>query len=427
MAVTGHALNQLLQQMDRTFSNVTGQSVSFIDQEGHYQGPLRLDVFTGFCRRVISSEKGAQHCLACNHSFGLDAEQRCTVSQCHMGISVISVPVPLPEARGLSLTYGQFLTRDTEKAFYSTLRRHCQELELDYDEMVALAGTLRVLSAEELDARMQMLQVFAGYVATSEAELETRREYARQVEKKLALERTLHASEFKFLQSQISPHFLFNTLNLLMRTAYREGAPQTADLICDLADLLRRAYYYKDSICTLAEEMQCARQYLTLQSQRLGGGFTLLGDGAVLLAALANGLSISLFKRYAEGEDTLTLCGYQFIVGGGLLLLTGLCFGGTLPHFTGQSLLLLGYMVLLSAVAQTIWSALTRYNPVGRVAVYGFLNPVFGVLLSALLLREGQQAFTPYSLAALVLVCVGIFVVNRSDTPGRGAQADQQP
>lgn len=425
MAVTGHALNQLLQQMDRTFSNVTGQSVSFIDQEGHYQGPLRLDVFTGFCRRVISSEKGAQHCLACNHSFGLDAEQRCTVSQCHMGISVISVPVPLPEARGLSLTYGQFLTRDTEKAFYSTLRRHCQEL--DYDEMVALAGTLRVLSAEELDARMQMLQVFAGYVATSEAELETRREYARQVEKKLALERTLHASEFKFLQSQISPHFLFNTLNLLMRTAYREGAPQTADLICDLADLLRRAYYYKDSICTLAEEMQCARQYLTLQSQRLGGGFTLLGDGAVLLAALANGFSISLFKRYAEGEDTLTLCGYQFIVGGGLLLLTGLCFGGTLPHFTGQSLLLLGYMVLLSAVAQTIWSALTRYNPVGRVAVYGFLNPVFGVLLSALLLREGQQAFTPYSLAALVLVCVGIFVVNRSDAPGRGAQADQHP
>ena len=166
---------------------------------------------------------------------------------------------------------------------------------------------------------------------------------------------------------------------------------------------------------------------INLSGGGLGGGFTLLGDGAVLLAALANGFSISLFKRYAEGEDTLTLCGYQFIVGGGLLLLMGLCFGGTLPHFTGQSLLLLGYMVLLSAVAQTIWSALTRYNPVGRVAVYGFLNPVFGVLLSALLLREGQQAFTPYSLAALVLVCVGIFVVNRSDAPGRRAQADQQP
>ena len=47
---------------------------------------------------------------------------------------------------------------------------------------------------------------------------------------------------------------------------------------------------------------------INLSGGGLGGGFTLLGDGAVLLAALANGFSISLFKRYAEGEDTLTLC-----------------------------------------------------------------------------------------------------------------------
>lgn len=155
---------------------------------------------------------------------------------------------------------------------------------------------------------MQMLQVFAGYVATSEAELETRREYARQVEKKLALERTLHASEFKFLQSQISPHFLFNTLNLLMRTAYREGAPQTADLICDLADLLRRAYYYKDSICTLAEEMQCARQYLTLQSQRLGPGFSFeVGDvsacGQLMIPVLTIQPLVENAILHGAGED----------------------------------------------------------------------------------------------------------------------------
>ena len=94
-----------------------------------------------------------------------------------MGISVISVPVPLPESTGLTLTYGQFLTRDTEETFYSTLRQHCQELELDYDEMMALAGTLRVLSAEELDARMQMLQVFAGYVATSDTPVRRKRSW----------------------------------------------------------------------------------------------------------------------------------------------------------------------------------------------------------------------------------------------------------
>ena len=153
---------------------------------------------------------------------------------------------------------------------------------------------------------------------------------------------------------------------------------------------------------------------INLTGSGLQGGFTLLGDGAVLLTALSNGLSVSLFKRYAAHEDTLILCGCQFVLGGVLLLAAGLLLGGALPAFSPRAALLLGYMALLSAVAQTIWSALTKYNPVGRVAVYGFLNPVFGVLLSALLLGEGAQAFTVYSLAALILVCAGILLVNRS-------------
>ena len=42
------------------------------------------------------------------------------------------------------------------------------------------------------------------------------------------------------------------------------------------------------------------------------------------------------------------------------------------------------------------------------------MNPVFGVLLSALLLGEGEAAFRPQGLAALVLICVGILVVNKA-------------
>ena len=109
---------------------------------------------------------------------------------------------------------------------------------------------------------------------TAHQELHTRMEYARQMEKKLELERKLHSMEFKFLQSQISPHFLFNTLNLLMRTAYREDARQTAELICDLSELLRRAYRSKDSVCTLSEELLCAEKYLALQCQRMGPEFS---------------------------------------------------------------------------------------------------------------------------------------------------------
>ncbi|WP_349769548.1 EamA family transporter, partial [Hungatella effluvii] len=54
-----------------------------------------------------------------------------------------------------------------------------------------------------------------------------------------------------------------------------------------------------------------------------------------------------------------------------------------------------------------------KLNPVSKVAVFGFMNPVFGVILSALFLGEGQQAFGLTAIGALVLVCIGIYIVNK--------------
>lgn len=264
------ALTRLLRQMDQVFTNVTGQTVSFIDREGQWQRPLRLDRFTAFCRYVVSSESGRERCQSCNHSFGLCTGEGPNVMRCHMGVSVISVPVPIAGKQGLILSYGQFLIQDTQAEFYEMLERNCAELKLDHHVLRDLAGTLRILTQEELDARIQLLRLFAAYISSTEAELRTRQEYTLEVERKLALEHQLRSMEFKFLQSQISPHFLFNTLNLLMRSAYREHADHTAELICDLSDLLRRAYHPKDSLCTLEEELVCVEKYLTLQQQRLG-------------------------------------------------------------------------------------------------------------------------------------------------------------
>ena len=46
------------------------------------------------------------------------------------------------------------------------------------------------------------------------------------------------------------------------------------------------------------------------------------------------------------------------------------------------------------------------------MAIYGFMNPVIGVLLSAVFLHEGGQAFSLKNLAALILVCAGVVIVN---------------
>jgi drug/metabolite transporter (DMT)-like permease len=68
-------------------------------------------------------------------------------------------------------------------------------------------------------------------------------------------------------------------------------------------------------------------------------------------------------------------------------------------------------MIFISAAAFTLWTFLLKYNPAGKVAVFSFLTPVFGALLSSLVLSE--SLFSVTTLAALLLVAAGIWTVNR--------------
>lgn len=139
--------------------------------------------------------------------------------------------------------------------------------------------------------------------------------------------------------------------------------------------------------------------------------FNFLGDGFLFVSAFAYALSTVLIKRYGREEDPVMLSGYQFFVGGLLMAVFGVMFGGRIPAVTGQGILLLIYMGFISAGAYTLWSILLKYNEVSKVAVFGFFNPVFGVILSALVLGEGTS-FNVKTMLALLLVCTGIITVN---------------
>lgn len=152
---------------------------------------------------------------------------------------------------------------------------------------------------------------------------------------------------------------------------------------------------------------------INLNGTGLDASMSFLGEGCVFLSTVSYAFSSVLIKKYSQKENPVTLSGYQFMAGGLVMALAGLLMGGRLEGFTAASTGLLVYMAMISAVAYSLWGILLKYNPVGKVAVYGFMNPVFGVILSALLLGEQNQAFTIQGLISLVLVCAGIYVVNR--------------
>ena len=159
---------------------------------------------------------------------------------------------------------------------------------------------------------------------------------------------------------------------------------------------------------------------INLNGTGLGGGFTFIGDGFIALSALSSSFSHVMIKGFSQREDPVTLSGWQFFLGGLVLTAIGLLAGGRLHIVSPLSLLLLLYMSLISAVAYTVWGILLKHNPVSKVSIFGFMIPLFGVLLSAALLGEQNQAFTLQGLVSLVLVCLGIYIVNR-DVSGEEA------
>lgn len=141
-------------------------------------------------------------------------------------------------------------------------------------------------------------------------------------------------------------------------------------------------------------------------------GFTFLGEGFIFLSAVAYAFSSACMKIFSKDENPVALSGWQFLIGGLVMVLCGFAAGGRLTVWTGKGAVLLLYMAMISAVAYSLWGILLKYNPVSKVAVFGFMNPVCGVILSAVLLGE-TDSLSVMSVAALVLVCMGIYIVNR--------------
>jgi len=136
------------------------------------------------------------------------------------------------------------------------------------------------------------------------------------------------------------------------------------------------------------------------------------GDGFVLFSTISYAVSSSLMKRYSKYEDPVILSGYQFALGGIIMILFGIITGGTVCISSLSGVSVLVYLSLLSAVAYALWGVLLKFNPVSKVTIYSFMIPVFGVLLSKLLLTESSQVSMINLLITLLLVSTGIIMLN---------------
>ena len=87
---------------------------------------------------------------------------------------------------------------------------------------------------------------------------------------------TRKEAELKALQSQINPHFLFNTLEAINWMAQLNNVPEISSTVSDLSDLMEAGIGRDDRLITIEEEFTYADKYIALQKRRFGDRIELL-------------------------------------------------------------------------------------------------------------------------------------------------------
>lgn len=139
-------------------------------------------------------------------------------------------------------------------------------------------------------------------------------------------------------------------------------------------------------------------------------GFTFLGDGFIVLNALCGAAAGLLTRGVSKRVDIFVGTGYSLSLGGALLIVPGLMFGGFLPRITLVGLLYLSLLIAISTVGFGLYNKLLSCNPVGKIAIFNSLIPVVGAVTSCLCLDE---PFYWKYLVAGTLATLGIYVINK--------------
>lgn len=88
------------------------------------------------------------------------------------------------------------------------------------------------------------------------------------IKENYASQLVIKETEFKALQAQINPHFLYNALDSIHWLAKKNRQEQISSMVLSLGYLLRSSISFKQNIITIAEELEIVNHYITIQTYR---------------------------------------------------------------------------------------------------------------------------------------------------------------
>lgn len=132
-------------------------------------------------------------------------------------------------------------------------------------------------SVENRDEMGELVRAFNKMKRSTKGYIDTLKENHRMSEllhreeiERVEMEKQLSGARLELLKSQINPHFLFNTLNMIACMAKLEEAVTTERMISSMSSLFRYNLKTSEQIVTLARELKMVQDYMYIQQMRFG-------------------------------------------------------------------------------------------------------------------------------------------------------------
>lgn len=220
-------------------------------------------------------------------------------------------------------------------------------------------------------------------------------------------------------RSNIIPLLLFGLFNTALHyycfysgLAYCEGGK--ASIINSLSPfmlIIMATFIFKEKM-TMKKAIGCILGFLGIVIVNLGtdmSGFSFNGEGMIILNCVCSAIGGIFTRIVTKKVPAITATGYSLTIGGLMLVLAGILAGGRLDTITMNGVLLLLGLIAISMIGFILYNQLICYNPVSEIAIFNALIPVFGTMMSCIMLGE---AFGIKNLLGLICTSLGIAILH---------------
>ncbi|HWR45416.1 histidine kinase [Sporomusa sp.] len=252
------------------FAQTVNMTVTLIDVSGNFLTEKKN--LPELCSLCLQENYG--NCVLCTSSQSWPYSEK-KIFRCKFGVSAIQSPIVVNDRilGYLGCGYGRMSTvipqeELTVSAELTAAKAQEAYLNLSFmtrNQLTSVAETLSLVSASLVQLMINSMkekQLSSYRVSLSE-----------ELEMQARLHNSLSQARLKFLESQVNPHFLFNTLNTIAQQAEMDGAATLASLTHSLSNLLRLSLGKAESLVTLEEELSYIKDYLFIQKTRFPNKF----------------------------------------------------------------------------------------------------------------------------------------------------------